>query len=164
MLTYIPPDLLKGCNPTEIKALYMLVNLCQYHGKKSNSGAQYWNSGQAWIAARLGVSRPWVSTCILRLHRKLLLTRIHRRRIHGQWKTNLYKIGPQIIKIFKGAREGAAALVSHVKHSLHIALKTVSKKNLKTLEGALRAPLMDPDRSAKEYLELLKTKYAEETP
>lgn len=162
MFYTFPPGLLKGCSATEARALNYLLGLCSFHGKHSKSGAQYWNASQRQMAEKLGLSRTWLSTCIHRLHKKFLITKIHRRREHGQWKTNLYKMGPEIIKIFKGTAAGARALINHVSNSRHIVIKTVSSKQIRNLEGGLRPPLKASDADDLAYLARLRTKFVED--
>jgi biotin operon repressor len=162
MITYLPPELLKDLNCTQVKALYFITGLMVWHGKHSTSGAQYWNSGQAWLSNKIGVSRPWLSTCIQILHAKGLLTKIHRRREKGQWKTNLYKLGPEIVRIFKGTKASIAAWVDHVKCSRHKVIKTVSNLKDKGIEGVLRTPFTKNKEDPREYFNSLLSKYGTE--
>lgn len=159
MINYLPADMLRGLNCTQVKATYHLLSMIQWHGKKSLSGAAYWNAGQKSMALTLGVSRTWLSTCIQQLHNQQILTKLRRRREKGQWKTNLYKLGPRIVKIFKGPRAALQALAYHVSSSRHTVSKPVSKLNKEGIRGGFQPYGKAADPIDLTYLASLKDKY-----
>jgi DNA-binding transcriptional MocR family regulator len=61
--------------------------------RKSPRGAMYAFPSQKWIASQLGYSREWVNKCIKRLTEMGWLEKINRKRVKGQFRSCLYKLG-----------------------------------------------------------------------
>jgi biotin operon repressor len=155
-------EAIKQLNCTELRVYLKLKECMKWHGKHSKSGAEYWNASQAWIAQEIGRTRQWVNRCIQKLHKLGLITSMRRRRVKGRWQTNLYRLGPEIVRILKGAKAAVIALAYHVNCTRHTVLKAVSSCKDIRKEGALRAQLNTSKSDLSEYLASLNRHYPQD--
>ena len=155
-------EALKKCTFGEVLVYLKLKECCKWHGKRSKSGAEYWNASQKWIAEQIGRTRQYVNKCIQKLHKLGMITSMRRRRVKGRWQTNLYHLGPEMVRIFKGGVAAAKALAYHVCCTRHTVLKAVSSIKTIGIEGALRTQLDTSKSDLSEYLASLTKHYPRE--
>ena len=80
---------LSGLDQRIVEQLHYLVNVRCSH---SSSKARYAFPSQSWLAERLGVSRETVCRRISRMSSLGILRVIHRRKVQGHFRSNLYII------------------------------------------------------------------------
>lgn len=158
---YIPVELSKGLPPTALRVAPYLFACLILHGKQSPTGAQYWEASQKSLAKKFGVCRQTINRNVKLLHQRMIISKRARRRANGLWQTCMYKFGPEMVRIFKGAKAAIAAVVYHVACTRHIVIKTVNNLKYKGLKVELRSH-PDKEKADREaYLASLSTKYGE---
>ena len=76
----------------DLKLLNYLAWLCNKTAKMSPSGAHYCYVAEETMAKRFGVRRETVSLHICKLGGLGLIVILHRRKKHGHWQCNLYRL------------------------------------------------------------------------
>jgi predicted transcriptional regulator len=127
-----PKELERRLNGSDLKILNFIGYLCKQTAKRSPSGAQYCFPSEATIAERVGICREEVSRHVNKLSMLGILKIVHRRKEHGVWRSNLYKIIS-----WEGWRLSRVAAVihkslDHVRKTSHKVLS--SRVNPKTQE------------------------------
>ena len=115
-LSRLPDQLLKVLTRLDVRLLELLLSLCQSTARTSPGGAVYAYAGEAWLAKQLGSCQSYVSERIQVLEAFGLIQVTHRRKRHGRWLTNLYRIGHVLWRILKdphGAVKYAISALSH---------------------------------------------------
>jgi DNA-binding HxlR family transcriptional regulator len=159
---HIPDHLLEGLNFGQSKLLHKSVELILWEAKRTHNQKDYWLACQYWFGQKTGISRPWTNKCFAGLHKLGLITKVHRRKVRGRYTTCMYKLGPELVKILKGAKAAVQAWVYHVACSLHKEKKTISRLKHIGNEGVLRTQLSEKPGAAQEYFNSLIKKYSPE--
>jgi DNA-binding HxlR family transcriptional regulator len=158
-MMHFPDHILDGLNFGQSKLLHKSVELILWEARRTHNQKDYWLACQYWFAQKTGISRPWANKCFAVLHKHGLITKVHRRKVKGKYQTCMYKLGPELVKILKGAKAAVQAWVYHVACSLHKEKRTISKRKHIGNEGVLRTPLNINNVGAQEYLNSLIKKY-----
>jgi biotin operon repressor len=105
----------------DLKLLEEIHFLSQLQAKKSPTGAKYCNPSQVYLSKKLGISRESISHHVTKLHKLGVLDVTHRRKLHGRWQTNLYKIVSWVWWRIRQAMKALRTLPHRVKLGSHIA-------------------------------------------
>jgi DNA-binding transcriptional ArsR family regulator len=127
-----PKELEQKLDGVDLKLLNYIAYLCKLTARKSPSGAQYCYPCEDTLAARVGVRREAISRHVSKLASLGILKVVHRRKEHGTWRSNLYKIVS-----WEGWRLSRVAACIHrgINHVRRIAHKVpLERVNLKTQE------------------------------
>ena len=152
MLMTLPAEALKELNRTEQLVLGFHHLLCRSQAKRCASGAPYDCTSQTWIGNRIGKSREWVNKVTNRLVKKGYLISIRRRKIKGQWSTNLYKLGWKCLMYLRRCKEAVQAMIYRVNCSSHIVNNKYIDKEKGSLEGVLRTRLQRKKEDPTKFL------------
>ena len=150
MLMTLPAEALKELNRTEQLVLGFHHLLCRSQAKRCASGAPYDCTSQTWIGNRIGKSREWVNKVTNRLVKKGYLISIRRRKIKGQWSTNLYKLGWKCLMYLRRCKEAVQAMIYRVNCSSHIVnnkyIERINEYKIGVLRTRLQRKKEDPDQ------------------
>jgi len=105
----------------DLKILEQIYFLSRCQAKKSPTGARYCTPSEKYLGNQLGISRESVSHHVVKLNNLGVLDVTHRRKLHGRWQTNLYKIVSWIWWRIRQATKSLRTRPHRVKLASHIA-------------------------------------------
>jgi len=146
-ITALPPDIIRELFYSAIMLLEKIYDLCRYKGRHSKTGAEYCFPAQKTFGKMFGFSREQMNRAAGVLAEKGLIVKIRRRKEHGRWMTNLYKIGPKLLEILKMLNRKRCPRFHHVTSSAHIV--STNKDSYSYKEAS---PLLFPNGEAGEPL------------
>jgi hypothetical protein len=131
----LPQEIISCLSRAEITVADLILDLCRYTAAKQPSHAFYTCTGQKFLAARIGVTREWISKCVNKLQRLGILRITRRRKVNEQWQTNIYRVGEALKKGWKTAKSLFLLAKFRVNSSAHIGTKKhISSKEIRKLE------------------------------
>lgn len=106
--------------PSDFFILRKIVYLSILHGHNSPNRTIYSTPGERWLAKNTGLHRVTVSRRISYLSQKGFLAITYRRKVEGQWQTNLYRFGKVLWALIKDVTHRFRSFFHRVTPMLHI--------------------------------------------
>jgi hypothetical protein len=100
--------------------LRKIVYISILHGHNSPNHTIYATPGQAWLSEHTGYHRVTVSRRVTYLEEKGFLAITYRRKVKGQWQTNLYRFGRILWGMIKHVTQRYRLFFHRVTPMLHI--------------------------------------------
>lgn len=145
--------------PSDFMILRKIVYLSILHGHNSPNRTIYATPGELYIANAIGMHRVTISRRIQFLMQKGLLAITYRRKVKGQWQTNLYKFGKVLWGMIKSVTNRFHSFFNRVTPMLHIVSYT-RRNNTKSVS------CIEHDTELKDLLTKIESKitFNEESP
>lgn|SRR4030042_54175 len=120
--------------------LRKIVFIALLHGHNSPNRTIYATPGEAWIAEHTGYHRNTISRRVSYLQKKGYLAITYRRKLDGQWQTNLYRFGNVLWAMIKSITQRFRSFFNRAPSMVHI----VTSKGDNTLKKD-EADIFHPD-------------------
>ncbi len=139
MINDLPKEIVSQLSGNCQYVLSILFQLCKTTAKRSPSGAWYCFPSEAWLAYRTGRSRVQISRSIQALKGLGMIDVTHRRKVCGKWKTNLYRLGKQLMFFLNKVKSLKNRLSYRVTSMIHKVTNTMLDKKIKGLKSLLKS-------------------------
>jgi hypothetical protein len=106
--------------PSDFFILRKIVYLSILHSHNSPKRTIYATPGEAWLSQHTGLHRVTISRRVSFLSDKGFLAITYRRKLQGQWQTNLYKFGKILWAIIQDVTRRFKRFFNRVTPTLHI--------------------------------------------
>jgi len=120
----------------DIRLLEELNHLSRIQGKKSPTGAKYCCPSEMYLSKKVGIARENISRHVTKLTKLGILAVTHRRKLHGNWQTNMYRIVSWVWWRLRQATEKLRSLPSRVTQPSHISIPVRENESRSPKEGA----------------------------
>ena len=120
----------------DIRLLEEIEFLSKLQAKKSITGAKYCCPSEIYLSKKVGIARENISRHISKLSRLGILAITHRRKLRGNWQTNMYRIVSWVWWRLRQATQTLRSLPSRVTQPSHKAISVRENEEPSRIEGS----------------------------